>query len=196
LEDFRELDADVLASWVKPPSVSYAKDFPFHRNSGEVAPQNSDTTRLATTPKMKEKILRLVDELVQLPQVNCPVKHHFAEGVYGREIFIPANTALVGMVHRMDNLVVLSQGTIRVVTEDGTIDISAPHTMLCKAGTQNAAVALTDVVWTNFFATTETDPDKLVEIIAEATADEIMGGSKNIQMLANQRAAQGELSCP
>ena len=109
--------------------------------------------------------------------------------MYAREITIPKDTVLVGVVHKRDNLVVLSAGRLRLVTDEGTVEIAAPHTRMCKAGTKNAAVALEDSVWTNFFATDETDTDKLVELLTESTADELLGGSKNKQLAAHRAAA-------
>lgn len=126
--------------------------------------------------------------MLALPQTECPVRHHFAPGVYAREITIPKDTVLVGVFHKRDNLVVLSAGRLRLVTDDGTVEIAAPHTLLCKAGAKNAAVALEDSVWTNFFATDETDTDKLVELLTEATAEELLGGAKNKQLAANRAA--------
>ena len=132
--------------------------------------------------------------MLNLPQIHCPVRHHFAPGVYAREITIPKDTVLIGVVHKRDNLVVLSAGKLRLVTEDGFAEITAPHTMLCKAGSKNAAVALEDAVWTNFFATDETDPDKLVELLTYSKADELLGGANNKQ-LAAQAALKGEQAC-
>lgn len=136
----------------------------------------------------RQRVERLGEELKAVPQVDCPIRHHFAPGVYAREITIPKGTVLVGAVHKRDNLVVLSAGRLRLVTEDGTVEISAPHTRMCKAGAKNAAVALEDSVWTNFFATDETDPDKLVEILTESKASDLLGGSTNTQLAANKAA--------
>lgn len=136
----------------------------------------------------RERVERLEAAMLALPQTECPVRHHFAPGVYAREITIPKDTVLVGVVHKRDNLVVLSAGRLRLVTDDGTVEIAAPHTLLCKAGAKNAAVALEDSVWTNFFATDETDTDKLVELLTEATAEELLGGAKNKQLAANRAA--------
>jgi len=136
----------------------------------------------------RERVDRLEAAMLALPQTECPVRHHFAPGVYAREITIPKDTVLVGVVHKRDNLVVLSAGRLRLVTDDGTVEIAAPHTLLCKAGAKNAAVALEDSVWTNFFATDETDTDKLVELLTEATAEELLGGAKNKQLAANRAA--------
>lgn len=136
----------------------------------------------------RERVERLEAAMLALPQTECPVRHHFAPGVYAREITIPKGTVLVGVVHKRDNLVVLSAGRLRLVTDDGTVEIAAPHTLLCRAGAKNAAVALEDSVWTNFFATDETDTDKLVELLTEATTEELLGGTKNKQLAANRAA--------
>lgn len=143
----------------------------------------------------RERVDRLEAAMLALPQTECPVRHHFAPGVYAREITIPKGTVLVGAVHKRDNLVVLSAGKLRLMTDSGFTDISAPHTMLCKAGAKNAAVALEDAVWTNFFATEETDTDKLVELLTDSTADELLGGANNKQLAANRAALKGESTC-
>lgn len=137
---------------------------------------------------MREKVERLEEQLHQFPQVECPLKHHFAPGMYAREILIPSGTTITGAVHKTDNLVVLSQGTMRVATPDGSAEYSAPHIWTCKAGTKNAVFAVTDVVWTNFFPTDETDLDKLAELLTESRACELLGGSENKQLAANMAA--------
>lgn len=151
-------------------------------------------TEMQPTTSVREKVEKLEESMLNLPQIHCPVRHHFAPGVYAREITIPKGTVLVGAVHKRDNLVVLSTGKLRLMTDAGFTDISAPHTMLCKAGSKNAAVALEDAVWTNFFATEETDPDKLVELLTYSKADELLGGANNKQ-LAAQAALKGEHTC-
>ncbi|WP_342720380.1 hypothetical protein [Acidovorax sp. FHTAMBA] len=150
---------------------------------------SDEAQEVQTVCSARERVERLEAAMMGIPQTDCPVRHHFAPGVYAREITIPKDTVLVGVVHKRDNLVVLSAGRLRLVTDDGAVEISAPHTHLCKAGTKNAAVALEDSVWTNFFATDETDTDKLVELLTESTAAELLGGSKNKQLAANRAAA-------
>jgi hypothetical protein len=144
------------------------------------------TQELAHSAPMRQRVERLEAAMLAIPQTDCPVRHHFAPGVYAREITIPKDTVLIGVVHKRDNLVVLSAGRLRLVTESGTQEICAPHTLLCKAGAKNAAVALEDSVWTNFFATDETDTDKLVELLTESTADQLLGGANNKQLAANR----------
>lgn len=135
---------------------------------------------------MREKVLVLEAEIEKLPQVDCPVRHHFAPGIYAREITIPKGTVLTGAIHKMQNLAILSAGRLRLVTDDGTVEIAAPHILTVMPGQKNAAYALEDSVWTNFFPTDETDPEKLVEILTESRACELIGGCENRQLIANR----------
>lgn len=141
---------------------------------------------------MQEKVKALEDVLKEVPQVDCPVRHHFAPGMYAREITIPKGTVLTGAVHKTQNLAVLSSGQLQLVTDSGTIVISAPHILTVMPGMKNAAYALEDSVWTNFFPTEETDTDKLVELLTESKASELIGGSDNKQLVANQAAERLE----
>lgn len=138
----------------------------------------------------RQKIDRLERALSEVPQVDCPVRHYFAPGLYAREITIPAGTALVGAVHRVDNLAVLSAGRLRLVVDGKAVEVAAPYVMACRAGIKNAAVALEDAVWTNFLPnpTNEDDTGKLAEMFTESKASDLLGGSTNKQLAANKAA--------
>ena len=153
-------------------------------------------SELIPSASHRAKVDQVERALMNVPQVDCPVRHYFAPGMYAREITIPAGTTLIGAVHKTDNLVVLSAGRLRLATEAGPIEIAAPYTMLCKAGSKNAAVALETAIWTNFLPnpTNETDLDVLVEIFTESKASELLGGTDNKQLAANRAAQQLEAS--
>lgn len=136
----------------------------------------------------RQKAERLQEAMQSVPQIDCPVREYFAPGMYAREITLPAGTVLVGAVHKVENLAVLSKGRIVLATDSGPIEITAPYTLTVKPGAKNAATALEDSVWTNFLPnpTDETDPEKLVEMFTESKACELLGGSHNAQLLANK----------
>lgn len=140
---------------------------------------------------MRQKVEALEQILLGTPQVDCPVRHYFAPGVFAREMTIPAGTIVTGAVHKTENLAILSAGALRMVTDEGTAEVRAPHTMKVMPGTKNCVVALETSVFTNFFPnpTNEADIGKLIEMLSESKADELLGGSKNLQ-LAAQHAAQ------
>ena len=155
------------------------------------------TAGVTAGTEMAGLIERLEREAMGMPQVECPVREFFAPGLYAREITIPKGTVLIGAVHKTQNMAVLSRGRLRLVTPAGAQDISAEHgnhVMTVQPGGKNAAVALETAVWTNYFPTTETDPDRLIELVAEARRDELLGAPRNKQLLAYAERQQGELT--
>lgn len=83
--------------------------------------------------------------------------HHFAEGVYGRELRIPAGVALIGKIHRHSTLNVLAEGELAVTTAEGPKVLKAPAIFVSPAGAKKLGVAITDCVFLNVHASKETD---------------------------------------
>lgn len=81
-------------------------------------------------------------------QVTIKTTHHFTEGIYAREIFIPAGVLLTGKMHRTAHLNIVSQGAIEVWTEEGMRLIRAPFAFVAQPGTKRVGLAHEDTVWT------------------------------------------------
>lgn len=142
-------------------------------------------SEVAETLTPRQKVERLEQELQAQPQVECPVKNYFVPGMYAREMTIPAGVVLTGAVHKTEHLSTISAGRIMVQTDEGVVEIAAPHTFISKPGAKRAGYALETTVWTTYHATTTTDLDKLVEELTESTAAELLGGPENKQILAS-----------
>lgn len=107
-----------------------------------------------------------------LTEDSCPVKHMFAPGMYAREMSIPKGVLLIGKIHRGQHINIVSKGSIRVLTEQGTQIITAPCSFVSEGGTKRVGVALEDTVWTTLHATASTDLAVIErEIIAEDFSD-------------------------
>ena len=101
----------------------------------------------------------------------CPLEHKFSDGIYVREITIPAGTFIVGKIHKHDHPNFLLEGEVTVITEEGIEELKAPMSMISKAGTKRALYAKTDLVWTTVHLnpTNTEDLDELEEeIIAQS----------------------------
>lgn len=107
------------------------------------------------------------------PPVEFPVRHHFAPGVYARELTIPAGTVLTGKIHKTAALSIMSKGALLLFMEDGsTKRIEAPFTYVAPAGTRRAAYALSETVWTVVHPTDETDLARIeAQFIAQTPAE-------------------------
>jgi len=101
----------------------------------------------------------------------CPLKHSFADGIYVREIFIPAGTILTGKIHKHSHPNFLLKGIVDVVTEGAGLErIEGPRSIISEAGTKRALHAITDLVWvTVHLNLTNTEDLKEIEkdVIAE-----------------------------
>jgi hypothetical protein len=109
-----------------------------------------------------KNIQALEDCILLEPQADLPIKHHFSKGLYCREMFIPAGVVLTGKIHKDETLNILAQGTILVISSDGTEkELSAPSVFISPPNTKKAGYAVTDCVFINVHATNETDLDKI-----------------------------------
>ena len=133
---------------------------------------------------VREAVEQIEDAMQGMPPAFLPIKHYFANGMYAREMTMPAGTIVTGAIHKTTHFCILSQGRVRVMSEDGIDEFVAPAIIISQPGTKRAIHALEDTVWTNIHATNETDLDKLVEELTESTVDQLQGGVNNKQVLA------------
>jgi quercetin dioxygenase-like cupin family protein len=110
---------------------------------------------------------KLEPHMLQLPQVECPVVHHFGPGIYIREVTIPAGTFVAGHAHKHEHLNLLLSGEIKFLGEDGQLKtLKAPMIVISPPG-RKIAYTVTETVWQNIHATEETDLQKLEEMFVE-----------------------------
>lgn len=112
--------------------------------------------------------------MLALPQVELQAVHHFAPGLYARELRIPKGTVLTGAIHKFANLNIMSAGDMTVLTEGGPVRVKAPFTVVSPAGTKRVAYAHEDTVWTTVFASEETDPEKIVDHFTTSSEQEFL----------------------
>lgn len=119
---------------------------------------------------IREKVQRL-EELCKESghEIDLPVQHHFARGVYARELFIPKGTVLVGKIHKYSQINVVAKGDISVLTEEGIKRVRAGTTIVSGPGIKRAGYAHEDTIWLTIHGTNETDLDRL--------EDELIAGS-------------------
>jgi quercetin dioxygenase-like cupin family protein len=135
---------------------------------------------------MRAKIWALQEAMTDMPQVDCPVRHIFAPGLYAREMTIPKGVTAVGAVHKTEHVTTISKGRMLLMTDEGIQEVSAGYTGVSKPGIKRAAYALEDTVMVCYHPTNETDLDKLAEELTDCTTQQLVGGSQNKQFIANQ----------
>lgn len=85
----------------------------------------------------------------EIDEVTCPVKNHFCNGVYIREIQMPKDTFIISKIHKTEYFNEVISGACKVVTaETGEVKTYvAGDIFISKAGEQKVGYCLTDVVW-------------------------------------------------
>ena len=134
---------------------------------------------------MRARVERLEAILENAPQVECPVQHRFAPGVYMREMLVPAGTIATGAVHKTEHLTIVV-GHCLLTTDEGVQEFIGYRSFASKPGAKRAINAIEDTIVTTIHPTEETDLDKLCELLTESTSDQLLGGPKNRQLLARQ----------
>ena len=136
----------------------------------KVKPPRVNMTALADTLKDADNIEGLTPIDIDSPD---HLKNYFANGAYVREMSLPANTAVVGRIHKHETINILLEGEIVVVDESGNKKhLKAPHVFVAPAGNQKAAMTITPVRWLNSFACETTDPKEALDLLTCETMTE------------------------
>lgn len=102
----------------------------------------------------------LEKEMLEMPQADCPVAHHFGPGIYIREVTLPAGIFAVGHAQKYEHLNIMLTGKVAIVDGDQVRVLEAPLIFTGKPG-RKVGYVLETCVWQNVYATNETDIDTL-----------------------------------
>tara|TARA_R110002072_G_scaffold236793_1_gene394350 strand:- start:8 stop:433 length:426 start_codon:yes stop_codon:yes gene_type:complete len=138
------------------------------------------SSALIDQQKRRTSIDRLEVEIGEMEQLEQQLTHYFADGIYARELFLPAGAMLVGKIHRTTHINIISKGKISVATENGSEIIEAPATIVSPPGTKRAGYVIEDTVWTTIHGSHETDLEVLEkELIAPSF--EVLGETSKLE---------------
>jgi hypothetical protein len=108
-----------------------------------------------------EKAMSSLQDSVGPETINQQVNHHFANGMYVREMFIPAGQVIVSKIHRDETVNTIAFGAISVISaESGFVTHEAPSVFVSTPMTKRIVMAHTDVIW----VTVHKNPDNFRDI--------------------------------
>jgi len=117
-------------------------------------------------PVSREQVMELERVMSEMPDKIDPdscTYHHFADGIYLRELFMAEGTVVVGKIHRTKHLTIIASGTVKITTDEGTQEVTGPAVFASEAGAKKAIYAITDATLMNPHPTDETDVAKIEE---------------------------------
>jgi hypothetical protein len=162
---------------------------------------SEDDAQLESVPVVAERRGLSVAELgeieqvcLQMPQVECPLQHRFAPGVYMREITMPAGTFVIGHQHRTEHFNVILKGRASVIMDGVVHDVVAPCTIKSGPGVRKALYIWEDMVWATIHPTVETDLEKLdAELVIKSDAW-LLSACEDAKRLKDHLVNQGRLT--
>lgn len=116
-----------------------------------------------------DKIRSLEQALCALPGAKfgnsdlCPLQHHFAPGVYVREILLPKGTVITGRIHLHEHFCILVSGHVICADELGTTELKGFNLFVSRPRTKRAITVLEDAIFLTIHPREddETDVDTL-----------------------------------
>lgn len=130
----------------------------------------------------RERILSIAENIGNLPGATgkdpFPLFHSFADGMYTREVHVPKDALIVGVIHRNEYFVNVLKGRILIMSEFGSKEIIAPNSFVAKAGVKHIGYALEDTVWIDTHKTDKTNvEDAEKDIFADSYEDLDIGNN-------------------
>ncbi len=146
--------------------------------------------KVELTPELRlarrERILEFQEALGAHPDSYGPeaiedghLIHHFASGVYGRELVIKKDELIVSKIHRGKTLNVIAYGKISIISEEGYMMVEAPYVFVSLPFAKRIVIAHETTLWVTAHGTNKTDLSEIEEeIIAKdfTELNQIEGG--------------------
>lgn len=113
-----------------------------------------------------------MNQVVDISDDILPLTHTFSEGIYAREIFMPAGTIVVGHVHNTTHLNIVSTGKALLYLGNDIVELKAPFTFESLAGMRKILYIVEDMFWTTIHKTDVKDIDELENTLVDKSQSE------------------------
>lgn len=104
-----------------------------------------------------------------------PLKHTFVNGLYVREILMPAGQLIITKIHKVEHPFFIVKGKVSILSENGIQYIEAPYSGITKPGTKRIMYTHEDTILITVHATDKKTPEEVEEdVIAKNFEDPVI----------------------
>jgi len=107
-----------------------------------------------------DAMIKLEYEIAKLPPANIEMRHYFANGVYVREMRIPAGTVVTGKEHLYQSINQLIVGKCVLFCDNESKEMQAPVIFVSEPGSKKALFAIEDCIFQNILP----NPDNVTDL--------------------------------
>ena len=135
---------------------------------------------------LRNKVEKLQDALLQMPQADIKTLHNFEPGKYIRTMIAPPWSVIVGAEHKTPYKVILKKGTIAVNIGDEIKTLTAPIEFDAPAGIKRVGrIFEEEVIWIDIYD----NPDDCTDL---DTVEERLFVIPECGLLSNRLALENE----
>jgi quercetin dioxygenase-like cupin family protein len=109
----------------------------------------------------------LFDTLEGTFACDLGIIHNFSDGLYAKQMHVPAGYVVGTHTHKYSHLSILAKGKVIVRTDASEKLVEAPACLEIEKGIHHSIEALEDAVWFCIHATNETDVDMVDQVLIE-----------------------------
>lgn len=99
-----------------------------------------------------ERVTRLSEEVLKLPQADLPTEHTLHGGMYARTLRMVPGTVCCGAMIKVPTIIII-QGNVIVYTNGDSVELKGYNIFAGSADRKQAVYTLSDVSWTMIFRT-------------------------------------------
>lgn len=118
----------------------------------------------------------------ELNKVN-PLTHTFADGLYIREINMPAGQLMITKIHKVEHPAFVLKGKVSVLTESGVEVVEGPCYFITKPGTKRVIYTHEDTTWVTVHSTDKKTPQEVEEDVIAKNFDDPVISIEEINLL-------------
>lgn len=115
----------------------------------------------------QDSIYQLQEIMKDFPKPDIKIRHHFSDGMYAREMVMPAGSIVVGATHKSKHLYSVVSGECEVSSTTERESIKAPYLGETIPGTQRVIYSATGCTWITFHPTHLTDIKEIEAALVE-----------------------------
>lgn len=120
--------------------------------------------------------------------VDMPLKHYFADGIYVRSLTIPKGTRIIGKKHKYSCVNIMLSGDITVYADGDMERFKDSYIGIAPAGTQKAAIAHEETVW---LCIHRIEKDEDIKDLKKIENDIVIDNESTDEILRNIRDHRG-----
>jgi len=109
--------------------------------------------------EMRQRVMALEAEMLKRKQVVLPLFHHFADGLYMRELHIPKGVTSTGKIHKHEHIGILTEGVRDMLINGEVKTVAAPFTAIVKPGEKLACYTWEDAVYVTIHPNPDNERD-------------------------------------